>query len=272
MSISTATRSESSWDRRSGIPAGEDAPSLKDSVIRAIDHILGPTAMLGPIAFLAATLVLESVNPGYDRVRDTISSLVWGQYGWTEAVVFFLFGASVLALVFRLGRIDGRLSKGKVSLKIARLLLAAISAGFLVIAFCPTYHPLAGSMTAASIHEFTVRAMALLFPLECAFTAAALPHRPLWMVLREYTWISAAAGVVLVIPAAVAVMTNAPWLGAIERVLLANGLIWTEAMAVSTFRLQQETYTHGASESGAIPGMVAVEASTVENNVSGRRR
>jgi hypothetical protein len=260
--------------------AAEGSLSLKDSGIRAIDHILGPTAMLGPIAFLAATLVLESVNPGYDRVRDTISSLVWGQYGWTEAVVFFLFGASVLALVFRLGRIDGRidgriggrLSKGKVSLKIARMLLAAIGAGFLVIAFCPTQHPMAGSTTAASIHEITVRIMALLFPLECAFTAAALPRRPLWRVLREYTWISAAAGVVLIVPAAVAVMTNAPWLGAIERVLLANGLIWTEAMAVSTFRLQHETYADGENESGAIPGMVAVEASTVENNVSGRRR
>jgi hypothetical protein len=268
MSMSTATRRESSWDRRSGIAAGEGIMALKDSGIRAIDHILGPTAMLGPIAFLAATLVLESVNPGYDRVRDTISSLVWGQYGWTEAVVFFLFGASVLALVFRLGR----LSAGNLSLKIARLLLAAIGAGFLVIAFCPTHHPMAGSTVAASIHEFTVRLMALLFPLECAFTAAALPRRPVSRVLQEYTWISAAAGVVLVIPAAVAVMTNAPWLGAVERLLLANGLIWTEAMAISTFRLPHETHAHGASEADVMPGLVAVEASTVENSVSGRRR
>jgi hypothetical protein len=270
MSVSTATRNEMPWRHEPGSPAAYDTGSLKEAARRFADrffgHVLGPAAVFGPIAFLGATLVLESVNPGYDRVRDTISSLVWGQYGWTEAAVFCLFGASVIALVFRFGRI----APGKAGLKIARMLLMAIGAGFLIIAFCPTYHPTGATALVASIHEYTVRVMAVLFPLECAFTAAAIPDRP-WRVLREYTWICAAAGAVLVIPAAVAVVTDAPWLGLIERVLLANGLIWTEAMAISTFRTPSERHSYGGGTADARPGLVALEALNVENSVSAKR-
>lgn len=51
---------------------------------------------VSPVVFVAVTVILGFVSPGYDHVRDTVSELVIGRYGIFQTVNFIQFGISCL--------------------------------------------------------------------------------------------------------------------------------------------------------------------------------
>ena len=157
------------------------------------------------LAFLATTVVLESLQPGYDRVRETISSLVWLQGGWAQAGVFVLFGLTMMALARRLST----LASGKAS-KIGSALVCLVGLGFIVIAIFPTSAPLQTPGVESAIHHLTVRVMSVLFPIACVFVAKGIRSDSPCRGMRTYTLITAGVGGVLIPVGAVAVLPTHP--------------------------------------------------------------
>jgi hypothetical membrane protein len=180
-----------------------------------------------PLSFLVTTAVLEALQPGYDRVRETISSLVWMQGGWAQAAVFFVFGLTMMAFARRLKT----LAAGKAS-RVGRALVGLVGLGFIVIAIFPTSPPLQNPGVVSSIHHLTVRVMSVLFPIACVFVARGFRSGSPCRGIRTYTLVTAAVSGVLVPLGAVAIFTDASWLGAFERLMLGNGLLWMEVIGV----------------------------------------
>ncbi len=189
--------------------------------------ILDAAMVAGPLLFLGTTVVLESLQPGYDRVRETISSLVWVQGGWAQAAVFFLFGLTMMAFARRLSRLDG----GRAS-KAGSALVGLVGLGFMVIAIFPTSAPLQAPGVESAIHDLTVRVMSLLFPIACVLVSKGIRSGSPRRAMSTYTILTAGLGSVLIPVGAVAIFTDASWLGAFERLMLGNGLLWMEVMGI----------------------------------------
>src|SRR5512135_2855603 len=103
MSIAAPTR-EIPWHSAGKMPSGSrarcqsgcEAPGSRIAgILPRVNPVLDLATVSGPFLFLATTLVLEMAQTDYSPVRDTISALVWGRFGWAEAVAFCLFGLTV---------------------------------------------------------------------------------------------------------------------------------------------------------------------------------
>src|SRR5512143_3239493 len=126
-------------------------------------RILDVVAGAGPLIFLAVTALLEQAQPDFNPARDTISSLVWGKFGWAQTAAFVIMALSMIAVAVRLAAIMGL---GRAS-RAGQALLTLIGVAFAIIAVFPTASPLGPSGIQNSVHQNTVRAMSVLFPLVC---------------------------------------------------------------------------------------------------------
>ena len=230
----TATRENAGLTQRG--PRGRHADSsgvrqialAKSSVLERAIGITDMSIVLNPILFLITTLVLESVQPGYDRVRDTISTLAWGEYGWAQTTVFVLIGVSLIALALRLRSIVAR---GRCA-SVGQALLALLGIGFFVIAVFPTTSPFAGPTSTSEIHRETARAISFLFPVMCFFVAQAMRSQHGLQTIRRCTVALGIMTAIMLPAGAVATFTDAPWLGGVERLILAWGLLWIEILGI----------------------------------------
>ena len=66
----------------------------------AYDRIAGAAAMALPAAYLGISAPLESGYPGYSRISDTVSELVWGPSGRLETCLFVLTAVTPVAAQF----------------------------------------------------------------------------------------------------------------------------------------------------------------------------
>ncbi|MEL7561551.1 DUF998 domain-containing protein [Dehalogenimonas sp. 4OHTPN] len=176
-------------------------------------------ACLGfPLLFMAATTALETIQPGFDRVANTISELVWGPFGWVEAAMFACF-AAVMAL-------------SALRLREAALPLGLAAAGFMLIAVFPTQAPGGGQTAASLIHELSAQTIAALLPAACFCLAYRLRKDPAHRAAVSFSVTAGIIGTVFNAAGFVAVHTDAAWIGAIERLIMLNGLIWLELMTL----------------------------------------
>ena len=191
--------------------------------------IVGICVAFVPVMFVLTSASLGFLDPAYDWVRNTISELIWGQHGWILAVEFCLFGIVLVALAWRLKTNFAIGLKSKVGL----VLLALIGVAFLVIAVFPTRAPGAPESLAGFIHLNTVRVMTVLLPASCLLIGADIRNDPETRIIRVQSLAAGVMGILLIVPGAIATLTDASWLGAIERVILINGLLWIEVMTIS---------------------------------------
>jgi hypothetical protein len=110
--------------------------------------------------------------------------------------------------------------------------MCLVGLGFIVIAVFPTSAPLQTPGVESAIHHLTVRVMSVLFPIACGFVAKGMRNNSLWRGMRTYTLVTAGVSSVLIPVGAVAVFTDASWLGAFERLMLGNGLLWMEVIGI----------------------------------------
>jgi hypothetical membrane protein len=106
-----------------------------------------------PATFLTGTVALEKFQPGYNRVSDTISQLVWGPSGWIVNVLFMAFAAVLILFALRMRE--------------AAFPLAAASLGFGIIAVFPTQAPGAEPSIASLIHQYSAQCIAAALPVAC---------------------------------------------------------------------------------------------------------
>ena len=212
--------------------------------------------------FLATTIIMEMAQSDYSPVRDTISALVWGRFGWAETAAFCLFGLTMAALAIRLGAIGSRNREAR----LGQVVLTLIGLSFIVIAIFPTSSPVDPAGIQPQIHRQTVRAMAALFPLACLFISKGAGPR--YRTLRSYSLATAVVALALLPAGAVATFTDAPWLGAIERIVLGNGLLWAEALAAQILLVDRQAFGYERPRRPVFAHGLAVPARNEEQQVS----
>ena len=174
-----------------------------------------------PVVFLFGTAALETAQPGYNRITDTISELVWGQSGWIENALFivFAFALSVFALRIRAAFVP--------------LLMAAI--GFVIIAIFPTEAPGAPLTLVSLIHLYTAQGIALALPFACFCLAYKLQssEENNFIVICSVT--AGTIGLILNLAGFMAIYGQTEWIGAAERLVMFNGLAWLQILSAHLY-------------------------------------
>ena len=188
--------------------------------------------MIAPILFLIILTIVESLQPGYNRIQETISRLVLGPYGFLQTVAFFIFGLLLIVFAMRLGfAIASRRSA-----KVGSFFFNLIGVGFIVVGIFPTDSPGITVTLHALIHQTTAATIALLFPLALLAIAPALRGDTRWKGAFAYTIATGILALILTI-LGVVMRANKLWSGLYERVLLLNGLAWIELISFRLLRL-----------------------------------
>ena len=184
-------------------------------------------AISGPGLFLIIMTIVESLQPGYNRIQQTISMLVLGPYGWLQTVVFFVFG--FLLIVFAV-RLYFAIRKTRVS-KFGVTSLILIGFSFFLIGIFPTQSPGTAPTLSSLIHRYAASSIAVIFPLACFLIAPGLRADPRWKGWFPYT---IATGLLATIVAILGALVSPDWSwdGLHERVMLLNGLVWIEVTAI----------------------------------------
>ncbi len=181
-----------------------------------------------PVLFQLAMVLAQSSQPGYNPLRDTISSMVWGPQGWLQTVNFILFGALLMGLAWEL---RPRLAQTTWA-RAGGLLLLLVGAEFIILGICPTQSPDGVKDAAAVVHGLTVYFIVISFPAACFLMAKALRVGKLSEFIFPYTIVTGIFGMGLIVLGAFLMVKEAHWFGMLERVLLLNGFIWIEVVAV----------------------------------------
>jgi hypothetical protein len=193
-------------------------------ITRTLDLVVtGFTAI-----FQIVMILTQSLQPGYNPLRDTISSMVWGPFGWLQTVNFYLCGFLLIILVRRL-RVC---MTHDIVAKAASMLLLLIGVGFIILAICPTQSPGNAKTIQAIIHGISVYFITFSFPASCFLVASSLHKNHRNILIYFYTIVTGCIGVVLIAVGVYLNIAGAHWFGMLERVLLLNGFTWLVIMYV----------------------------------------
>jgi hypothetical protein len=235
--------------------------SYKPAATKAIEI----ATLAAPVLFIATCLSLEQLDPGYNRIRNTISELVWGPLGWGMAAIFFVFGFVLMAFSLRLYS-----TRANLFLKAGTGLVFMMGIGFVIITIFPTKAPGAADSIQALIHLQTARAISIAFPLSCVLFGLGLRGNGEWHFIKYFTLVSGILGLALVAAGGFVTFTGADYMGAVERIIVVNGLIWVEAMAFHflfpQFRMHAERKLQHISQPGVNSTMPeTVKQSWIQN-------
>ena len=190
-----------------------------------------------PLLFQLIMILAQSLQSGYNPLRDTISSLVWGHSGWLQTVNFLLFGGLMMAFAkrFRLPAANG------IRPRTGSILLYLIGAGFIILAVCPSQSPEGLKTIQSIIHGLTVYFMTFSFPAACFLLAPGLRNGKRSGPIFFYTVVTGCLGLILIALGILLVAVGAHWFGMLERLLLLNGFAWLEIVGVYCMKLNPES-------------------------------
>jgi len=174
-----------------------------------------------PGTFLAGTTALEISQPGYNRVADTISELVWGPTGWIENLLFMAFAAVLILFSLRM--------------RAAAAPLVAASLGFAIISIFPTQAAGAEPSTASLIHQYAAQGIAAALPIACFCLARKLHANEEYRFIVTCSVTAGVIGLILNLAGFLALYGGSEWVGAAERLIMLNGLIWLQITGLHTW-------------------------------------
>ncbi|PIR62969.1 MAG: hypothetical protein COU65_00505 [Candidatus Pacebacteria bacterium CG10_big_fil_rev_8_21_14_0_10_42_12] len=190
----------------------------------------GAIGALLSVVFFVVFMTLGFVQPEYSHMRNTISSLVLGEYGWIQILNFIVLSASVVFIGFGLGKkISGK--------KYNSTFLASLffSACVIFIALVPTDKTdpreiiaFAKLSATARIHHFFVLGMILVTPFMLLDVLRKIRKNKEWLSIIAFTYYVLIFNFVIGLSWYVLVnfehITNTK--GLIQKVLAANVLVW----------------------------------------------
>ncbi len=198
-------------------------------VLGALDvrGILALAGVVGPFVLIVADLAAAFSEPGYNFIRDSISSLALTSMGWIQTIGFLAIG--LLVEIFAAGlflNIRGRRGFG---LSIG--LISSFGFGLLLIgAF--RMDPVGGLRTTeGTIHGVAAAAVFWLFPIAISLLSLSLRNDPHWQGMFPYTVVASVLALAFVI-GQLFLSAQLSWFGLYERLLVANAVIWVEVAAV----------------------------------------
>ncbi len=197
-----------------------------------IHSALAFAGMAGPLVLAVTDITAAFTNSDYSLVRDSISSLALTRLGWLQTIGFLAIGLLVeifvAGLLFNIKRARGfHISIG---------LLVFFGFGLLLIGAFRT-DPVGGPDTIeGTIHGLTATGVFWLFPVAVLAIVPSLRNDPNWKNIFIYTIVAGILALILVIVIGV-LQDDVSWFGLLERILVANMIIWVEVAAIKLLRL-----------------------------------
>jgi hypothetical protein len=197
--------------------------------------IVALSGIVGPLVLGVADLTAAFSDPGYDPIRQSISSLALTPMGWLQSIGFLVFGllteVFVVGLFFSIRRWRG------FALGIAALVCAGF--GLLLLGAFQT-DPVGTSHTIqGTIHSRAAAVVFWSFPAACLLIAPSLRHDPYWKDLYFYTIVTGAfVFSLLIVLSLLPIHQN--WFGLYQRIIVASMVIWVEVMAIWLLRLSRK--------------------------------
>jgi hypothetical protein len=200
-------------------------------------HLNGYSAMafagmMGPVILIVGDLVAGFSTPGYNMIRDSISSLALTAVGWTQTIGFLALG--LLVEVFAAGLLYN--VKGVRWFHLGIALFVLFGFAMLLIGAFHTDPVGAERTMEGRIHGLTATFTFSLFPVAILCFLPGFKRDENWRDLYRYTGVTFILAVILLIIVKIT-HEGSGWFGLAERLLVANMLFWVEVTAVRLFML-----------------------------------
>jgi len=197
-----------------------------------IHSALAMAGVVGPIMLTIGDLTASLSSPDYSLVRNSISSLALMPIGWLQTIGFLALG--LLVEIFTAGLLFN--VKGARGFHLGIAVLVFFGFGMLLIGAFHTDPVGAMRTIEGRIHGFTATTSFSLFPVAILFLASSLKKDPGWKNLFLYSVVTFILAVLLGITLRI-VQEKSGWFGLVERLLVANMIIWIEVAAINLMRL-----------------------------------
>ncbi|OGO32234.1 MAG: hypothetical protein A2Z29_00395 [Chloroflexi bacterium RBG_16_56_11] len=192
-----------------------------------INSLLAFSGMAGPIVLGITDVTAAFSSPGYNFVRDSISSLALTRFGWLQTIGFLAIG--LLVEIFTAGLLFN--IKGVRGFRLSIVLLVFFGFALLLIGAFRT-DPLGATATIEGrIHGFTATTAFSIFPVAMLFISPSLKNDPAWKGIFVYTIIAGILAFIFVILLGL-LPDDIGWFGLLERLLVANLIIWVEVAGI----------------------------------------
>lgn len=181
-------------------------------------------AVLGPVLFGVAAVVVPLFRPGDGIVEGSISSFAIGDFGWVQRSTFFLLGLGSLALAWGLRSTMAPTEEGR--------------AGWALVAVWGVGSILGGLYPAdeesRDVHGLVVTVGFVAIVAGVLVLAHAFADDGAW---RPLALPSAALGVTAAFTGLLTALTRTSWFGVSERLFIATVLCWLVLAARDLYRL-----------------------------------
>ena len=194
--------------------------------------ILALAGVVGPFVLIVADNIAAFSDPGYNLIRDSISSLALTPMGWIQTIGFLAIGLLVEIFV---GGLLFNIRRGR-GFAPSIGLLVCFGFGLLLIGAFRTDPVGAPHTIEGTIHSVTATTVFCLFPIAILSLAPSLRNDPNWKDIFVYTVVTSVFALALMI-GRLGLPGQLSWSGLYERILVANTVIWVEVMAVRLLRL-----------------------------------
>ena len=184
-------------------------------------NTLAAAVIAGPILFQSLSGALQLAWLGYNPVRDAVSLLVFGPFGWLQTIAFSLFACSLVALAVML------YFHVKSPFKPGLVVLLMLGAAFAVVAANPTGLPGVKDTITALTHRGASIFIVTAFPAACFLVAPTLKARH-HATLRSFTIGMGVFALLFLTIGGLVLVNRFSLVGLYERVLLAGGQLWVE--------------------------------------------
>lgn len=197
-----------------------------------VHSLLALAGMAGPLVLAATDFSAALTSPAYNLVRDSISSLALTSLGWVQTIGFLAIG--LLIEIFTAGLLyNVRRTRG---FHMAIALLVFFGFALLLIGAFRT-DPLGVDRTIeGTIHGLAATLAFWIFPAAILVIAPSLRNDPNWKSIFRYTIVAAILALALVITLGV-LPDETSWFGLLERIVVANMIIWVEVAAIKLLLL-----------------------------------
>jgi hypothetical protein len=198
----------------------------------SIHGLLALGGIIGPIVLVVGDYTPAFLTPGYNFIRDSISSLAWTNLGWMQTIGFLAIG--ILVEIYVAGLLLNIHPRRGFS--VSGVLLVLFGFGMLMIgAFHTDVSGATESTLQGTIHGFAAKTVFVTFPIAAGLMSFSIKRDTRWRHLYLYTLITVIIGFLLLIAVWLAGDTN--WFGLFERLLVANMIIWVEVTAIQLLLL-----------------------------------
>jgi hypothetical protein len=192
-----------------------------------VHSLLALAGMAGPLVLAVTDFTAALTSPNYNLVRDSISSLALTSLGWLQTIGFLTIG--LLVEIFTAGLLFN--VKGARGFRFSIGLLVLFGFALLLIGAFRTDPVGAARTIEGTIHGLMATTAFWIFPAAILIISPSFMKDPNWNGIFRYSLIAGLLAIALVITLGV-LPDNTSWFGLLERLVVANMIIWVEVAAI----------------------------------------